>query len=239
MILEFFTEGAVNAAANMARDLLLLEAWPRQETLRLRHYDWTKNCFTFGYSQNFEWIARQAVRGADLCRRPTGGGLVDHRTDWTYAFVLPAGHPQHHAPALDVYRLVHGALAEALEAQGRPATLEPERDTAPVLPGLPAKVRGLCFSGAEVGDVIDPESRVKIAGAAMKRNLHGLLMQGSIEKLVAGDLDWDAFGTLFAEKLAEAFGAEKVAHAAPPEYPEAVRNAALEKLASEGWNRRR
>jgi hypothetical protein len=100
-------------------------------------------------------------------------------------------------------------------------------------------VRGLCFSGAEVGDVIDPESRVKIAGAAMKRNHKGLLMQGSIEKLVAGDLDWDAFGTLFAEKLAEAFGAEKVASVAAPEYPEAVRNSALEKLSSEGWNRRR
>jgi len=237
MILEFFCEGAANAAANMARDLLLLESWPRPERLRLRHYDWTKDCFTFGYSQNFEWIAGQAVRGADRCRRPTGGGLVDHRSDWTYAFVLPAGHLLHHAPAIDVYRLVHTALAKALETLGRPATLEP--DAAPVLPGMPARVRGLCFSGAEPGDVIDPESRIKIAGAAMKRNHNGLLMQGSIDKLVTGETDWDAFGNLFAGNLAKAFGEEKVAHVSPPEYPEAVRAAALEKLSSADWNRRR
>jgi lipoyl(octanoyl) transferase len=239
MILEHFAEGAFGASANMARDLLLLEAWPDPEAPRLRHYGWTRDCFTFGYSQKFEWIRAQAIRGADLCRRPTGGGLVDHRSDWTYAFVLPPSHPLHHAPALAVYRLVHEALAGAPSALDRPATLEPERDAVPVLSGLPTKVRGLCFSGAEVGDVIDPESRVKIAGAAMKRNHAGLLMQGSIEKHVAGELDWDAFGTLFAGNLAKAFGAEGSAEVPPPAYPAEVLDAALEKLSSEAWNRRR
>ena len=242
MIFEHFDEERFPAAGNMARDLLLLEAYPRPEALRLRHYGWTKDCFTFGYSQKYEWIAGQAIRGADLARRPTGGGLVDHRCDWTFAFVIPTGHPAHHAPALEVYRLVHDALARALESVGRPATLQPDEEKQPLLPGVPSRVRGLCFSGAEIGDVIDPESRVKIAGAAMKRNQHGLLMQGSIDRLVAegaGTLDWTAFEAHFLANLAAAFAAEACERVAPPVHPESLLSATVEKLASDGWNKRR
>jgi lipoyl(octanoyl) transferase len=240
MQLEHFDEGRFSAVENMARDLLLLEAYPHRDALRLRHYKWEPDCFSFGYSQIYDWIAGQAVRGAQLARRPTGGGLVDHRSDWTYAIAIPPEHPFYRAPAIDVYRYVHEAIAQALEAVGRPATLQPEEDDhAPLIPGLPHRVRGLCFAGAEPCDVIDPVSRKKIAGAAMKRNHTGLLMQGSIDRLVAGEVDWTAFREHFVRNLAVRFGATNVDAVEPPTYPKEILAEAIAKLGSDHWNRRR
>ena len=45
---------------------------------------------------------------------------------------------------------------------------------------------GVCFQKAELYDVIDPTTGAKIAGAAQKRNKHGLLFQGSIWRPAAG-----------------------------------------------------
>jgi lipoyl(octanoyl) transferase len=240
MKLEHFDEGRFPATENMARDLVMLENYPRADVLRFRHYGWEPDCFSFGYSQPYEWIKGQAVRGAQLARRPTGGGLVDHRNDWTYAFVIPPTHPFHHAPALDVYRFVHEAIAEAMSHLGRPASLQPEKTPeAPTLPGMPQRVRGLCFAGAETYDVIDPKTRIKLAGAAMKRNHEGLLMQGSIDRLTTGDIDWTAFRACFIHNLAVRFGATEMQAVDAPVYPAEVLKSAIEKLSSDHWNKRR
>jgi lipoyl(octanoyl) transferase len=236
MTLEHFDEDRFSAVENMARDLLLLEAYPRPETLRLRHYSWEPGCFTFGYSQVFAWIQGQAIRDAQLARRPTGGGLVDHRNDWTFALAIPPEHPYHRAPALDVYRSVHEAIAEALTSVGKTATLQPLE---PELPGMPKKVRGLCFAGAETFDVIDPVSRKKLAGAAMKRNHDGLLMQGSIDRLMTGKIDWMAFRAQFIRNLSARFEATETAAVEPPVYAPELLAETVAKIGTDHWNRRR
>ena len=91
------------AAENMALDFLLLQRYPDPAAFRFRHYEWRGPAFTFGFGQKIAWVRAQlAPEGSvDLCRRPTGGGMVDHRRDWTYALVIPrehdlvggAGHP--------------------------------------------------------------------------------------------------------------------------------------------------
>ncbi len=48
----------------------------------------------------------------------------------------------------------------------------------------------------------------KIAGAAQKRNKHGLLFQGSIEKSAVGAVDWEEFSARFVAALAQALRAE-------------------------------
>jgi lipoyl(octanoyl) transferase len=72
-----------SATANIAADFLLLQRYPVPAVARFRHYEWQRPAFTFGFSQKIEFI-RAAVESAqpvELCRRPTGGGLVDHRDD--------------------------------------------------------------------------------------------------------------------------------------------------------------
>jgi lipoate-protein ligase A len=189
------------AAENMAVDFLLLQRWPGPGAPRFRHYDWRGPAFTFGYG--VRW---------DLCRRPTGGGLVDHREDWTYALVLPRGHPWEEARATESYRRVHAAIASVLQNQGVRAKLATGAAGAAGAaggarpPGALPPTPGVCFQNAEIHDVIAPDGR-KIAGAAQKRTKLGLLFQGSISRAVAGpSVDWDRFETELTAGLAAELG---------------------------------
>ena len=190
------------AAENMALDFLLLQRYPEPAAPRFRHYEWRTQAFTFGFSQKIEWVRTQLPPGQafDLCRRPTGGGMVDHRNEWTYALVLPRGHALYDERAAHSYRIVHECLAGALQALGRPAAVKQQCD--PCEESGP----GVCFQRAELYDVVDANTGAKIAGAAQKRNKHGLLFQGSIEKVAAGAVDWDDFSARFTAALARTLG---------------------------------
>jgi lipoate-protein ligase A len=227
MILELLPTRTAGAAENMAVDFLLLQRYPRHDAPRFRHYGWRAPAFTFGYAQKISFVQAQLPPGEtfDLCRRPTGGGIVDHRDDWTYALVIPRGHPLEEVRASQSYREVHEALATALRAQGVAAVtkLAPDPDVSEtVAAGLPAEglaKAGVCFQQAEIYDVVNARSGAKIAGAAQKRNKHGLLFQGSIWRPAAeaaGPVDWDRFEVDFTTALAAALGGS----ATPTPWPE-------------------
>jgi len=196
------------AAENMAVDFLLLQRYP-EPACRFRHYEWRGPAFTFGYSQKIEFVRANLPAGEhfDLCRRPTGGGIVDHRNDWTYALVVPRGHGLYDERATQSYRIVHECLASALLALGQPAevkkTCEPVGEGSCDQSAFPA---GVCFQRAELYDVVNSRTGQKIAGAAQKRNKHGLLFQGSVEKSSVGVIDWDEFAVRFTQALAKTLG---------------------------------
>ncbi len=258
MILDILPYRIAGAAENMATDFLLLKRAPADRA-RFRHYGWSTPAFTFGYSQQIAFIRSQLPPDEtfDLCRRATGGGLVDHRDDWTYSLVLPRGHALEEMRATQSYRLVHEALATALVAQGVPAVLKPvvpqvepndpigfsatgtaaSGQAAPPKSGLPA---GVCFQRAETFDVCHAATGEKIAGAAQKRSKQGMLFQGSIWKAALGaTVDWDRYGDDFAARLAATLGAE----ATPAPWPEEVGDdelaALTEHYASPEWNEAR
>ena len=240
MILELLPTRTSGAAENMATDFLLLQRYPRA-TPRFRHYGWRGPAFTFGYSQKIAFV-RESLAAVEppfeLCRRATGGGVVDHREDWTYALVIPRGHPLEERPATQSYREIHEALAAALRAQGvdagtKPCADEPPSDGAAVGPA------GVCFQRAEIYDVVRGSDGAKIAGAAQKRNKHGLLFQGSIWRPNAetdgNAVDWDRFEEDFVAQLAAALGVE--AQATPwPDLNEDELSALVEQYAATEWN---
>jgi len=206
------------AAENMAIDFLLLQRYPTVSVPRFRHYEWRGPACTFGYSQKIDFVRAHlpAPETFDLCRRPTGGGIVDHRTDWTYALVIPRGHELYDARAALSYRIVHECLAAALVALGQPAEVKSQSASLPDEGGALAgsgqplidiAQPGVCFQRAELYDVVQASGGVKIAGAAQKRNKHGLLFQGSIEKGSLGLIDWDLFSEKFTTGIARALGA--------------------------------
>jgi lipoate-protein ligase A len=205
------------AAENMALDFLLLQRYPGPAALRFRHYEWRGPAFTFGFGQKIAWVRGQLADAGslDLCRRPTGGGLVDHRHDWTYALVIPREHSWWAERATHAYRAIHECLAQALRELGQPAVVQTESGFTPAA-GLPAAGAGVCFQQAEQFDVVHERTGGKIAGAAQKRNKHGLLCQGSVWKPAVAEIDWDQFGGRFIAALAEAVGAPLV----PVPWPE-------------------
>lgn len=232
MSLHILPTRSADAAENMATDFLLLQRYPEAVAPRFRHYDWHRPSFTFGYSQKIAFVRTQLPPNEtfDLCRRPTGGGIVDHRDDWTYALVIPRGHPLEELRASHSYKAVHEALAAALRVQDVPAVTksaapEPDEDAA-----------GVCFQRAEIYDVVHELTGEKIAGAAQKRNKHGLLFQGSIWRPAAGrpEFDWDAFHDDFVGELASELALE-AADQPWPDFNEDEVSALTEQYSSAEW----
>lgn len=207
MTLALLPDRTGGAAENMATDFLLLQRAATDHPL-LRHYEWHRPAFTFGYSQKLAFIQSQlpADEPVDLCRRPTGGGLVDHRDDWTYTLIVPRAHPLYAARAIESYRAVHAAVAESLAVLGCPASLKTECE--PCTPETESGPAGVCFTRPELHDVINVKTGEKIAGAAQKRTKRGLLFQGSLSRRAAKIIDWDAFAETFSQRLAIAMSSE-------------------------------
>lgn len=216
---------------NMARDLALLEDDPAVEHPRLRPYEWTAPAITFGRSQRYADIRAACAEALPLTRRPTGGGIVPHGGDFTYALVLPARCADGQRPLLDHYRGVHTALVEALGQAGCAARLATPEDC-----GASSAAGTACFTGPSCHDVIDARTGQKWAGAALKRSRRGLLFQGSLalERLPVALPE--AFAGTFAAALAARLGSGVEAVAAPACPTLAARR---EAFAARAWNTRR
>jgi lipoate-protein ligase A len=236
MQLDLLPTRAGGAAENMAVDFLLLQRYPVSENARFRHYNWFRPAFTFGYSQPLGYAKEQlpADEPMELCRRPTGGGVVDHRNDWTYALVIPDDHALFEAPAPESYRVVHACIADTFHQMGEPALLKepkPATDT-----NLAGSGPGVCFTRAENYDVVHPVTGAKIAGAAQKRSKKGMLFQGSIARsAVSTAVDWDRFEKLLIASLAQALGLSSV-RVPWPEFAEEEVSALTEQYSGEEWN---
>ncbi|MBC8040381.1 MAG: lipoate--protein ligase family protein [Opitutaceae bacterium] len=275
MQLDLLPVRTAGAAENMAADFLLLQRYPEPTHARFRHYDWRGPAFTFGYSQKITYVREQLANilssgvervvpnalSVDITRRPTGGGVVDHRDDWTFALVIPRGHALYDARATESYRQVHADLVAALRAQGQPVILKETCDSGSECRSLlagesgvdirpankpspaskllhskpPAPGPTVCFIRPELYDVVHADTGAKVAGAAQKRTKHGLLFQGSIAKSVLGaEVDWDAFEAAFIARLATTFSAE-VMPAPWPDFAEGEHDGLTEQYSAPEW----
>ncbi|MBK1835576.1 lipoyl protein ligase domain-containing protein [Roseibacillus ishigakijimensis] len=178
---------AADGPTNMARDQELLARLGREPVLRI--YQWAGDWASYGYFQTEEMAsAHFANANLQFVRRPTGGGLVDHRRDLTYTLLLPRSHPLACCSRAESYREIHHLVQKALAACGYPSELLAEEQG-----DSPA-----CFVHPVPGDIVDVEGK-KLAGAAQRRTRHGLLHQGSI---LAPGCTLQALATAFAELLA-------------------------------------
>jgi lipoate-protein ligase A len=238
-----FPDRSGDAFQNMADDIILLEYSASKDAIRFRHYNWKLPACSFGYGQNYNEVNKQFESStAQLCRRPTGGGLVDHRNDWTYSLVLPPQHPLIRKRALTTYRLIHMTLADALNKCEQPAVLAPcktEEDKNNNHNNGLKKTITHCFQTTEPDDVINPRTDKKIAGAALKRNRYGMLIQGSIDRsAIEADLDYDALKHSFIQGLCSNL------EATPKSvtwlyFPESLRNSVHNHYATDKWNKKR
>lgn len=223
--------------ANMATDSWMLRTFPQPECPRFRHYGWDRPCHTFGYGQDFEWVAEQTGAASDaLCRRPSGGGVVDHRDDWTYAVVIPVEHVAAACQIRSTYQAVHRALGEAMASLGVSTTqVQPpsEKGGSGDFPTTP----GHCFEEPVVHDLSLPDDGAKVAGAAIKKSREGLLLQGSIQKARLADLPWEDLGPVFAECIA-AFLEITLEESDWPDDWETTREPFLKEIESIAWQRR-
>jgi lipoyl(octanoyl) transferase len=138
----------------------------------LRVYRWLGNWGSLGYFGKLE-EAKVLMPEVQWVRRWTGGGLVDHRADWTYTLVVPISEPIARMKGAESYRQIHTALLEVLNHEGRTAALSGgENQTG----------AAQCFQNPVFHDIV-AENGEKLAGAGQRRTRKGLLHQGSVAGL--------------------------------------------------------
>ncbi len=157
---------------NMAADELLArrpEAW-------LRIYGWDRPSVSFGYFDTVG-VASSIFPAApgehiDYIRRWTGGGIVDHRKGYTYTLTLPAQAGVMYPTSAELYKWIHGALAEALSASGVDCRL--------LVEDAPDGGRA-CWASPVASDIVN-EAGQKLAGAGQRRCKGAVLHQGLIQE---------------------------------------------------------
>jgi len=202
---------------NMAVDAWLLDtaACPV-----LRVYRWEDGWGSIGV---FGSLAAARAAFADgprqWVRRMTGGGVVDHRRDWTYTLVIPRGAGAE-LTASASYQMIHAAVAAALTGAGEPVRMLDECGCGEA---------AACFAKPVAFDLVDAQGN-KRAGAGQRRSRHGLMHQGSV---LTGTAERKGLGAALAAALGEVV--------VPVSFDPAADALAVraELYASEAWTRKR
>lgn len=147
----------------------------------LRVYRWEGGWVSIGYFDKIGPVAED-FPGVEVVRRWTGGGIVDHREDWTYTLVVPRSERLANAKGAESYLRIHECIL---------AALGPERVQVRLSRGGEETGAARCFENPVNHDLIGPDGR-KIAGAGQRRTRSGLLHQGSITIREASDVAQEA-----------------------------------------------
>jgi lipoate-protein ligase A len=159
--------------AAMAVDEWLLET---ASAPVLRVYAWHGEWASIGYFGNLQ-EARAAITNVHWVRRWTGGGVVDHRADWTYTVIAPASEPLAGRRGAESYQQLHRTLEATLRVEGLAARLSA---------GTDQTGSALCFENPVAHDLVRHDGG-KLAGAGQRRTRQGLLHQGSVAAPVKPD----------------------------------------------------
>jgi lipoyl(octanoyl) transferase len=188
----------------------------------LRVYPWAGDWCSLGYFGDIN-AAQCRIDCPNWVRRITGGGVVDHRNDWTYSLVIPKSEPAAHWRGDASYHAIHQALATVLRAEGVDCRLS----SGPGFAGEP-----LCFSNPVDHDIVGQLGK-KIAGAGQRRSRAGLLHQGSLS--IPADRQRSE---LRSHALAKALAVDVISTAFAPD-PAAIERMVAERYGCEAWLHRR
>ncbi len=225
---QLYRYSRFDPAMNMALDDVLLQH-VGQTGNSIRFYGWEEPCFSIGYFQP----AQVAPCGYAFVRRPSGGGVVDHRNDFTFSLVFSAESPLYQVDRFESYRIINQAVADALADLGIETRLTSEDIADDV-----NRHELICFATPAKHDVLASGGR-KLCGGAQRRRRHGMLHQGSI---VLGKDDQRSVDELEMAIL-QAFRKLGIGDPAEREYSEELleeaKLLARQRYASDSWNRKK
>lgn len=159
-----------NAASNMATDEALLSCFNEGDLPVLRVYHWTQS-FTIGTAQDVgEYDFRAAFCG-DYAKRITGGGVLFHGHDLSYALVVPSIHVNTFS-IKQSYEKLGSFLLYFYEKLGLKACYAKD------LPELRLSKNPFCQVGFEAYDML--VNGVKMGGNAQRRTKKAVFQHGSI-----------------------------------------------------------
>lgn len=163
----------------MSKDAALLEGLQSSPYPLLHFYDWKGDCATHGYFTNpadYLHLSEVEASGLHLARRPTGGGIIFHLTDFAFSLLVPAAHPHFSLNTLDNYAYINRKIAQAIgRLTGQ--QVQPELWMA-ALCSQDRSCSSFCMAQPTPYDLMIQGK--KVGGAAQRRTRWGYLHQGSL-----------------------------------------------------------
>ncbi len=166
-----------SASYNMATDEAILLGNIEGTSLpTIRFYDWEVPTLSIGYNQkakaeiDFEVMNK---KGYDFVRRPTGGRMVLHKNEVTYAVITPLS-DEMSGNVLASYSRISKALACGISKMGISIEFEKGRLSA----SSQREDLNPCFTSSSRYEL--KVGKRKIVGSAQVRKNHTLLQHGSI-----------------------------------------------------------
>lgn len=170
------TTPPLNVFEQMALDEVLVRARADEQTLRF--YNWAGDpAVTFGYAQFISEVRREVQQEhftGELCRRPTGGGVVYHKDDLTFSLVFPSADK----PA-EIYKALHGSIRAALTLNGLAAHVFDKKLPAAAYAPSQNHSASACFVNPVENDLL--LNGQKMLGGAIRRFGTTVLYQGSLQ----------------------------------------------------------
>ncbi len=171
------TTPPLNVYEQMALDEVLIRARAGAKTLRF--YNWTPGpAVTFGYAQFISEVRcgiNTSKFTGGICRRPTGGGVVEHTDDLTFSLIFPSVEK----PA-EIYKQLHGAIHAALMLGGLAAHVFDKKLPAAAYAPSQNHSASACFVNPVENDLL-LSSGQKMLGGAIRRFGTTVLYQGSLQ----------------------------------------------------------
>ncbi|NGX31836.1 MAG: Octanoyltransferase LipM [Chlamydiae bacterium] len=164
-----------SASFHMEKDALLLENLKKDTTPILRFYEFERPSFTYGHFTNLKTLLNlEEVQslGLDFAKRPTGGGITFHMSDFTFSVLIPKNHEGFFQNTLKNYAYIHEKVAKALSKVFQKKfsfLMEENKDSLG---------EGFCSAKPTKYDLL--LSTKKVCGAAQRKKEWGYLHQGSI-----------------------------------------------------------
>lgn len=167
------------AQVNMDFDAKLLEELSPNGDPILHLYEWEGLSASYGHFVDpYTYLSKEGVQevSLNLAKRPTGGGIVLHTSDYAFSCLLPSEHPKFSINTLENYELVNKIVIDALsEVFGDKLSCQLlPFDPKPKTPSC----QFFCMAKATKYDVMIGDK--KIGGAAQRRKKQGFLHQGTI-----------------------------------------------------------
>lgn len=168
--------GKASAEAIMAKDERLLKEIGPDHPAMLHFYEWEVPSATYGYFIDpFQFLNRENVtrQGLALARRPTGGGITFHLTDFAFSILIPSSSPYYSLNTLDNYHLINRLVAEAIAPLAGDMGFFSDDATS-----VNKACRSFCMAKPTQYDLM--QGSRKVGGAAQRRTKQGFLHQGTI-----------------------------------------------------------
>lgn len=171
------TTPTLNVFEHMALDETLVRE--RAGKVTLRFYNWTPGlALTFGYAQFVREVRAQVQAqhfAGEICRRPTGGGVVYHIDDLTFSLIFPSAEKP-----TEIYKNLHGAIQAALTLSGLSAQLFDKKLPASAYAPSQHHQASACFTNPVENDLMQANGQ-KMLGGAIRRFGQTVLYQGSLQ----------------------------------------------------------